>query len=164
MQVKIFMVPIWDTEEGTRTLNAFLRGNRILEVKEELVQQNQNAYWCFSVHYLEGKARETIQGKSRKKVDYRKVLDEQTFQKFSKLREIRKKVAADEGISAYIVFTDEELAQIAKLEVVTAKELLMIKGVGEKKVERFGQFFITKTQANEKEGVSDRADSSHGEP
>lgn len=161
MQVKIFMVPIWDTEEGTKTLNAFLRGNKILEVREELVQQNQNAYWCFSVHYLEGGEREV--GKRKKKIDYRKVLDEETFQKFSKLREIRKKVAADEGISAYIVFTDEELAQMAQLEVITAKELLKIKGVGEKKVERFGKFFITKTQTNEKEGVSDRTDSGNGE-
>ncbi len=164
MQVKIFMVPIWDTEEGTRTLNAFLRGNKILEVREELVQQNQNAYWCFSVHYLEGGGHEVGQSRRKKKIDYRKVLDEETFQKFSKLREIRKKVAADEGISAYIVFTDEELAQMAKLEVITARELLKIKGVGEKKVERFGKFFITKTQANEKEGVSDRADSGNGEP
>lgn len=41
-----------------------------------------------------------------KKVDYKKVLDEATFEKFSKLREIRKKVAAEEGISAFIIFTD----------------------------------------------------------
>ena len=33
-----------------------------------------------------------------------------------RLREIRKKVAADEGVPAFAVFTDEELAALAKLE------------------------------------------------
>ena len=80
-------------------------------------------------------------------------LDDKTFQKFSKLREIRKKVAADEAIPAYAVFTDEELAGLAKLESITQKSMLSVKGIGDKKVERFAKYFITKIENDEKTGV-----------
>ncbi|MBK6932547.1 MAG: HRDC domain-containing protein [Saprospirales bacterium] len=88
-------------------------------------------------------------------MDYKKVLDEATFEKFSKLRDIRKKVAADEGVSAFIVFTDEELAGLAKLDEITEKAMLGIKGIGEKKVERYAKHFITQPEADETAGVSD---------
>ncbi|MCB0562531.1 MAG: HRDC domain-containing protein, partial [Phaeodactylibacter sp.] len=46
-------------------------------------------------------------------------------------------MAAEEGISAFIIFTDEELAELAKLDEITEKAMLGIKGIGEKKVQRF---------------------------
>lgn len=70
------------------------------------------------------------------KVDYKTVLDEKTFQRFSELREIRKKVSAEEGIPAFAVFTDEELSGLAKLTEINEKNMLSVKGIGEKKVER----------------------------
>ncbi len=42
---------------------------------------------------------------------------------------------------AYAVFTDEELSNIAKLDEITAPNMLKIKGIGEKKVEKYGQRF-----------------------
>lgn len=79
----------------------------------------------------------------KKKVDYNRSPGcEATFQRFSKLREIRKSLATQEGLPAYAIFTDEELAELAKLEVINAAAMKSIKGIGEKKVEKFGSVFF----------------------
>lgn len=153
MQIKLFTIPVGDSGTALAEMNAFLRGNKILEVENHFVGNDKGAYWCFSVRYVERSYPEA--DKDAKKVDYKKVLDEATFEKFSKLREIRKKVAADEGISAFIIFTDEELAELAKLDEITEKAMLGIKGVGEKKVERFAKYFITQPKTDETTGIPD---------
>ncbi|MBK8193472.1 MAG: HRDC domain-containing protein [Lewinellaceae bacterium] len=78
---------------------------------------------------------------SVKRVDYRQVLDEATFKRFAALRDIRKRVAEAESVPAYVVFTDGELAAIAKLEVITPAGLSAVEGVGEKKIEKYGHYF-----------------------
>ncbi len=82
-------------------------------------------------------------------------MDDATFQQFSKLREIRKKVAAEESIPAFAVFTDEELAAMAKLETITKKDMLSIKGIGDKKVERYAEHFLPRKEDNEETGTPD---------
>jgi len=51
------------------------------------------------------------------------------------------------------VFTDEELAELAKLEEITVKSMLGIKGIGEKKAERFAHYFMAKPETNEAPGA-----------
>jgi superfamily II DNA helicase RecQ len=84
-------------------------------------------------------------GGDKIKIDYREVLDVVTFKRFSDMREIRKRVGLDEGVPPYAVFTDAELAELAKMEVVTSEVIKNIKGIGEKKLEKYGHHFITKT-------------------
>jgi len=151
MQIKLFTIPIGDSGAAVEEMNRFLRGNKILEVENHLISNANGAYWCFCVRYIE---RTFISGSATKaKVDYKQVLDEATFQKFSKLREIRKKVAADEGIPAFAIFTDEELAGLAKLETITEQTMLSVKGIGDKKVERYAKHFITKPTKDEATGT-----------
>lgn len=155
MQIKLFTIPVGDSGNALAEMNAFLRGNKILEVENQLVHNEYGAYWCFCVRYIERAPAHEGADKDGKKVDYKKVLDEATFEKFSRLREIRKKVAAEEGISAFIIFTDEELAELAKLEEINEKAMLGIKGIGEKKVERYAKYFITQRKADETAGIPD---------
>lgn len=147
MQIKLFTIPIGDSGAAVEEMNRFLRGNKILEVENQLISNANGAYWCFCVRYVE-KAYVPAE-EQRPKVDYKKVLDEATFQKFARLREIRKRVAAEEGVPAFAVFTDEELAGLARLETITPKTMLSVKGIGDKKVERFARHFITSEQQDE---------------
>jgi len=156
MQFKIFTIPIGDNGSALDEMNRFLRANKVLDVQNQVVSNANGAYWCFCVRYIEKIYSQN--GDSKTKVDYKQVLDEVTFQKFSRLREIRKKLAADEGIPAFAVFTDEELAGLAKLETITVQNMLTIKGIGDKKVERFAKHFITRPEKNETTGTSDRKD------
>ena len=164
MQIKLFTIPVGDNGSALQEMNVFLRGHKILEVENELVSNENGAYWCFCVRYIERAYPDANGGKDGKKVDYKKLLDEATFERFSKLREVRKQVAADEGISAFIIFTDEELAELAKLDEITEKEMLGIKGIGERKVERFAKYFITQQfKTGETSGLSDRTSGVHGQ-
>ena len=153
MQIKLFTVLIGDSGTALQEMNTFLKSNKILEVENKLIRNENGAYWSFCVRYIEQTFIPTSDSKAR--VDYRQLLDGPTFQKFSNLREIRKKVSIDEGISAFIVFTDEELAELAKLEEISIKNMLGIKGIGEKKVERFAKYFITNAETNETTGRVD---------
>lgn len=144
MQIKLFTIPISDRGEALEEMNRFLRSKRILEVQNELINKENGAFWCFCIRYLEPHVEGTNPKKTR--VDYKHVLDEATFQKFSRLRAIRKQVAAEEGIPAFAVFTDEELAGLAKLDQITPQTMLSVKGIGDKKVERFAKHFIEEKQ------------------
>ncbi len=153
MQIQLFTIPIYDNGPALDEMNNFLKRHKVLEVENQLISNENGAHWCFCVRYIERNSYSTGYRKTR--VDYRQILDETTFQKFSRLREIRKRVASDEGIPAFGVFTDEELAGLAKLETITQKNMLSIKGIGDKKVERFARHFTTKEQKDETTGASD---------
>jgi superfamily II DNA helicase RecQ len=157
MQIKLFTIPIGDNGEAQEEMNRFLRGNKILQVEGQLVSFDKDACWSFCIRYIEKGVQKA--GSDKAKVDYKYVLGEATFAKFSKLREIRKKVAADEGLPAYAVFTDEELAGLAKLDVITRKTMLSVKGIGDKKVERFAKYFVQKQEKDETAGTPDRENS-----
>ena len=144
MQIKIISVPVIGGEALNEELNDFLRSKKIVQVDQRLVAEPGGAVWSFSIRYTED---HSPFNKSREKVDYREVLSEAEFKRFSALRVIRKKLAQDEGMPAYVVFTDEELAEMAKPELLTAAEIKKIKGIGEKKVEKYSAHFIN--QAND---------------
>ena len=134
MQIKFYTIPIMGGEMLADEMNVFLRSKKILQVENQL----QGTSWCFCIKYLDDVA---SSDRERQKVDYRQVLDEATFKRFAALRDIRKRVAEEESVPAYVVFTDEELAAIAKLEVITPAGLRAVKGVGEKKIEKYGHYF-----------------------
>ena len=140
MQIKIFTIPITDNGQFLEEMNRFLRGNKILEIENNFMQNEHGACWCFCVKYIE--SLQYIETK-KEKTDYRQVLDEATFKKFSRLREIRKQIALDEAVPAFAVFTDEELAGLAKLDSLTAAAMQTVKGIGEKKTERYAERFIS---------------------
>jgi len=140
MQVRIFTIPILGGEMLTDEMNVFLRSKKILQVKELLVNHDADgAFWCFCIKYVDDVA---AAEREKGKVDYRTILDEAAFKRFSALRETRKRVAKDDQVPAYAVFTDGELAELAKLETLTPEGIKGVKGIGEKKLEKYGQYFL----------------------
>ena len=154
MQVKIFTVPIISGEQINDELNRFLRSQKIVEIDKQIVTQAGNSYWSFCVTYLPVAAIQSPEIERREKVDYKKVLDEQAFKVFTILRTLRKRIADREAIPAYAVFTDAELAEIAKIESPDAKKIRVIPGVGEKKIEKYGAELCQMLEY-EKGGLSD---------
>ena len=61
---------------------------------------------------------------------------------FEKLRVLRAQLAADQGIAAYMVFSDATLLEMAHEKPTTKQEMLAISGVGEVKWERYGKQFL----------------------
>lgn len=144
MQIKIFTIPIVGGEEQNAELNIFLRSKKVLEVEQQMTQQSGCSFWSFSIKYLDDHA---FSEREKPKVDYRKVLTETEFERFSKLRAIRKEISKEEDLPAYTIFTDEELAGIAKIELLTLAEMKSVKNIGEKKIEKYGQRFLSPSNA-----------------
>lgn len=62
---------------------------------------------------------------------------------FAKLRKLRKSIADEENIPPFVVFNDVTLIEMAEQCPVYPDELLLINGVGQRKLERFGPAFMT---------------------
>ncbi|HRJ17378.1 MAG TPA: HRDC domain-containing protein, partial [Saprospiraceae bacterium] len=154
MQIKIFSIPVMGGEALAEEMNAFLRSRKILQVEQQLVQEAHGALWCFCVRYIEGEVYV-----AKEKTDYKDILEPEAFTRFVAMKGIRKKLADEEGIRAYNVFTDAELAELARLEQVTAASMKKVKGIGEKKVEKYGKHFFSSVEPHEKSQQSDTADS-----
>lgn len=143
MQIRIYTIPILSGERLAEEMNQFLRSKKVLQIKEELVSNAaEGSFWCFCIRYVDDIA---ATERERGKIDFKDILDETSFKRFSALREIRKKVAQEDSVPAYAVFTDNELAELAKLETITAETMKNVKGIGERKVEKYGTYFLTKT-------------------
>ena len=126
MQIKLFTIPITDDGKEAEVLNQFLRGNKVLAVEQQLVNNGGGASWCFCVRYLErAGASRSVTGKGTKKdkVDYKDSLEPAVFARFNELRKIRKEVAVAASVPAYAVFTDAELAQVAALPELTLEAM-----------------------------------------
>jgi ATP-dependent DNA helicase RecQ len=81
---------------------------------------------------------------SRKAVDLRSV-DETLFEA---LREQRLAIAQETGVPPYIIFHDNSLLQMASERPSTLEAMRYISGVGEQKLQKYGQIFLDIILAN----------------
>jgi ATP-dependent DNA helicase RecQ len=61
---------------------------------------------------------------------------------FEKLKELRKEIAAREGVPAYIVFNDASLRDMCRKKPTTTAQFSSVNGVGSVKLEKYGEAFI----------------------
>lgn len=61
---------------------------------------------------------------------------------YEKLRTVRTRLAQQEGVPAYVVFSNATLADMARKHPHSRGELLQVSGVGEVKAERYGKEFL----------------------
>ena len=112
-----------------------------MTVKKEFVADGENSFWTFCVEYLEsapgGTGGTSLSG--RPKVDYKELLKPGEFEVFSRLREWRKAAAEKEGVPVYTILTNEQLAQMVQKKVSSKAGLKEIEGVGEARVEKYGE-------------------------
>jgi len=61
---------------------------------------------------------------------------------FDALREVRRSLAAEAGVPAYVIFHDSTLREIAAARPTTFSELAQVNGVGRNKLERYGEAML----------------------
>jgi ATP-dependent DNA helicase RecQ len=67
---------------------------------------------------------------------------------FDRLRVLRKQLADERGVPAYIVFSDVTLRQMARNYPEQESDLARISGIGEKKLREFGAVFLVEIAAH----------------
>lgn len=61
---------------------------------------------------------------------------------FERLKLLRRRLADERGIPAYLIFSDATLLEMAADRPQTESELLGVSGVGPMKLERYGDMFL----------------------
>ncbi|HRD68235.1 MAG TPA: HRDC domain-containing protein [Candidatus Competibacter sp.] len=168
MKYRFFHILALDSAAETETLNRFLAERRIVAVDRQFVADGCNSFWAFSVAYRDGASASDptgAPGRSEKvKIDYREVLDERDFATFAALRTLRKELAEAEGVPAYALFTNEQLAAMVRGKARTVADLAAIEGVGKSRVEKYAAAFLRvlaeppKTAATEEKDRAPGAD------
>ncbi|MDR0330548.1 MAG: DNA helicase RecQ [Chitinispirillales bacterium] len=64
------------------------------------------------------------------------------FGLFEALRKLRSEIASEQRVPAYVVFTDSALADMCMKMPRTKEEFLGVSGVGQVKLEKFGEMFL----------------------
>ncbi len=82
--------------------------------------------------------KEKEKARTRKKTQKERVRDEL----FEELRQVRKKLARQRGVPPYIIFSDATLEEMAAHRPVTDAEMKTISGVGERKLQLYGDAFM----------------------
>lgn len=116
----------------------------------QFVADGANSFWSVYVTFAEASSNPGASARtdaSKKRIDYREVLNEHDFAVFAKLRTLRKTLSDSEGIPAYALFTNDQLAEIVKRNVASKKALGEINGVGEARVEKYGEQFLAELQS-----------------
>lgn len=145
MQIRVFTIPTADSDAITPEVNSFLQSQKLVSVEKQFVADGTNSFWSICVTYLQqGKASSPASGSSKKRIDYREVLSETDFAVFAELRTLRKELAERESVPAYALFTNEQLADMVRENVTTKASLGKITGVGEARVEKYGDTFLQK--------------------
>jgi ATP-dependent DNA helicase RecQ len=68
--------------------------------------------------------------------------DDYDAELFDKLRDLRVRIAEENSIPPYIVFSDKTLKDLSAKRPVTKEEMLQVHGIGEVKYERYGEAFL----------------------
>jgi superfamily II DNA helicase RecQ len=137
LQYASFLLPLHAGSGEQDELNRFLRGHRVIQTRKELVATDGASHWAILVEYLDSPEKSAGEQQIKGKVDYKEVLNAADFSLFSKLREVRKKLAEDNGLPVYAVCTNEQLAEIAKRKPKNLTECMQIEGIGQGKADKF---------------------------
>ncbi len=90
----------------------------------------------------EGSASKSAGGRKRKKAGAAAALREQDMELFEELRTLRRDIAAEEKVPPYIIFSDKTLVLMCLNRPKDTAGMLMISGIGEYKVKKYGERFL----------------------
>ncbi len=141
-------------------MNRFLRSVRVLQVERHFDTQA----WRLAVEYLEPGSQPISggRGRNRQRVDYREILEPREFAVFDRLRNWRKERAEKEGVPTYAIFTNEQLAAIARLEKCDRAALGRIDGIGESRLNKYADELLARL-FEARTGGGDEAGAGSGE-
>jgi len=141
MRYRFFVIMALNPLEGEEELNRFCSGQRVIDFRKEFVASGERSFWSICVGYQDSQGEGLAE--RRGKIDYREVLNEVDFAVFSKLRSLRKQLADQQGIPAYGLFTNEQLAEMVRRRVSTRSGLGEIPGVGQARIEKYADQFLS---------------------
>ncbi len=141
-QFRFFTIPLKHSAVEAEELNKFLRSRRILNATPEFVSDGCHSLWAVMVEYMDGEAAVADGGRHRSRIDYKEKLAPEDFTLFVKLREWRKTTAEAAGVPVYTIFSNDQLSKIAEGRIDSINRLREIDGIGDSRIEKYGEAII----------------------
>lgn len=144
MTYKIFKVPTRDPEAALAEMDSFCASHAIESIQSGLVADGGNSFWSFCIKVVDSRKGASITVSSSKsykaKIDYQSYFkDPNDFTLFAMLRDWRNARSKEEKLPAYTILNNAQIAEIVEQKVSTLTELKALSGIGELKIEKYGQ-------------------------
>lgn len=149
MRLQFFTVPAKFPQETQCELNTFCAQHRVLNMDKQFVNLGNESYWSICVTVMESRSENIIKhaGNKRESIDYKEILSEEDFAIYIQLRNLRKMLSEQQGIPAYTLFTNEQLANMVTQRVNSLSDLAKIEGIGKSRLEKYGESFLLTLQS-----------------
>ena len=145
-----FAIPALDAQGAQDQLNQFLAQHRVVALEKQWLAAGSDSRWavCVTVAAGPGPLPAALKlpgskGGRTDKVDYREVLPPDEFALFAALRSLRQAMSSQEGVPPYALFTNEQLAVMARERPHSLEALRNIDGVGQARVAKYGAAFLS---------------------
>ena len=134
-------------EPATDSINRFCAQHSIESVEKHFVANGECSFWTFCIKWLECSSVPLKTSghfdKNKPRVDYQTYFENpEDFTLFDELRQLRNILAKEGGVPAYSIFTNVQLAEMIDQKVTTKVELQKLEGIGEMKMEKYGDKVI----------------------
>ena len=141
MQIKTFIIPCVGAEATEAELNKFLRSQRILVVDRHFSESIGG--WAVMVQYQDGEATRSSAFETKDAKDYSKELSPPEYERFILLKKARTELSKANNCPAYLILTNEEIAQLSKFEKITLDLLKAgVQGIPQRRLNDHGQAII----------------------
>jgi len=121
---------------------------------QQFFEHEGSPFWAVMVAYREaGEETGREQRVSRKGKDWRLDLAPPEQRLFDALREWRNKKAIQDGRPPYVLFTNRQMAEIARLSPRDLASLRKVEGIGDSRIKNFGEEVVLLISSIEEAGV-----------
>ncbi len=144
MQIKIFNLRFSDRIDGfdDEPVRDFLADKEIISLKEYFFIRKGVPFLTVIATYKAGdetKMPAKVQGRESDDFEPRKILDDSQMKIYNSLVEWRNETAKKGGHPPFIMFSNQQVADIVMKDPKTENDLSSIKGVGNVKIAKYGK-------------------------
>lgn len=142
MKLKIFTLEFSDSSGGfdDEPIQAFIADKEVVEYSEHFFVHQKTPFLLLIISYRSVAPEE--RQKSRRQDSPLPELDKNEKHAYNALRTWRAARSKQEGIPPYLIATNRQLVKMIKLKVSSKAGLAEVSGIGEKKIEQYGEEII----------------------
>jgi ATP-dependent DNA helicase RecQ len=145
MLAKIFTLrfnELTDSFDDT-PLQEFIKNKEILSLRDHFFMRHEVPYLAVIVSYnLHTVEQPKTDGKKERDESWRELLTPEDMPIFNAMRDWRNETSRRQGIAAYIICTNRQLAEMVHKRISNKNQLSQIEGIGKAKISNYGDDII----------------------